>query len=239
MLKLIELLIFEHRNEHSLQIKKPYSVPKIYTGNDNLKKRWYVYYYFRNPKTGLLEKMGNIYGNSNHYKTKAESLSILTSLQKNLLNLLKKGYNPFKENQELYNKEIEKIPSTIADVEEPKMTIKEAIDFALNLKKQSLAKTSYRGLNNRMNNFIEWIEKNHSKLKTIEVLNKKILTEFLNYQLEKTSARNRNNFRADLSSIFQILEDNEIIISNYAKKIPTLKSIPTRNKTYSCNLPQK
>lgn len=238
MPKLIELLIFEHRNEHSLQIKKPYSIPKIYTGNDNLKKRWYVYYYFRNPKTGLLEKMGNIYGNSNHYKTKAERLSILTSLQKNLLKLLKKGYNPFKGNQELYNKEIEKTPSIIVDVEELKLTIKEAIDFSLKLKKQTLSHTSYRGLSNRMNNFIEWIEKNHSKLKTIEDLSKKNLTEFLNYQLEKTSARNRNNFRADLSSVFQVLEDNEVIIVNYVKKIPTLKSIPTRNKTYSSELQQ-
>ena len=138
MPKLIELLIFEYRNEHSLPIKAPYSDPKIFTGNDDLKKRWYVYYYFRNPKTGLLQKMGNIYGKCNHYKTKTERLSILTSLQKNLLKLLRQGYNPFKENQELYNIEIEKTPSTMVEIEEAKMTIKEAIDFALNLKKQSL-----------------------------------------------------------------------------------------------------
>jgi hypothetical protein len=46
MPKLIELLIFEHRNEHSLPIKKPYSVPKIYTANGDIKKRWFVYYNF-------------------------------------------------------------------------------------------------------------------------------------------------------------------------------------------------
>ena len=131
MPKLIELLIFEQRNEHSLSIKKPYSDPKIYTGSDNLKKRWFVYYHFRNPKTGLLERMGNIYANANRYNTKEERLSILSSFQRNLLKLLKDGYNPFEDNQELYNREIEKVSSKKFEIEELKMTIKEAIGFLL------------------------------------------------------------------------------------------------------------
>jgi integrase len=242
MPKLIELLIFEqrneHRNEHSLPIKKPYSTPKIHTSGGNLKKRWYVYYHFRNPKTGLLERMVNTYGNANRYHTKEERLSILTNFQRHLLKLLKEGYNPFESNQEIYNKEFENVSSKEVEIEAPKKTINEAIDYALNLKKKILNETSYRGLNNRMDNFTDWIAKNHSELKSIEALNKKIITEFLNFQLEKTSARNRNNFRADLSSVFQILENDEIIIANYVKKIPTLKSIPTRNKTYSNELQQ-
>lgn len=235
MSKLIELLIFEHRNEHSLPIKKPFSAPKIYTANNDLKKRWFVYYHFRNPKTGLLERMGNIYGNANRYNTKEERLSILTTFQKNLHKLLKGGYNPFGDNQDLYNKEMVNI-STTFEVEKPKMTIKKSIEFVLNLKKMTLSQTSYRGLNNRMNNFLDWTAKNHSKLKGVDSLDKKIIIQFLNFILNKTSARNRNNFRADLSSIFQVLEDNEIIVTNYIKKIPTLKSTPTRNKTYSNKL---
>ncbi|WP_456424758.1 tyrosine-type recombinase/integrase [Lutibacter sp.] len=234
MPKLIELLIFEHRNEHSLPIKKPFSEPKIYTANNDLKKRWFVYYHFRNPKTGLLERMGNIYGNANRYNTKVERLSILTTFQKDLHKLLKEGYNPFRDNQDLYNKKID-VVSTI-EVEKSKMTIKKSIEFALNLKKKTLSQTSFRGLNNRMNNFLDWIAKTHSLSNDIDFLDKKIITQFLNFILNKTSARNRNNFRSDLSSTFQILEDNEIIVTNYIKKIPTLKSTPTRNKTYSNKL---
>jgi len=137
MPKLIELLIFEHRNEHrnknKLPIRKPFSAPKIYTANNNLKKRWFVYYQFRNPKTGVLERMGNIY-NANRYKTKEERLSILTSLQNELHILLKEGYNPFNNNEDLYNKEIEKTSKPVEN-EKSKMTVKEAIEFALNLKK--------------------------------------------------------------------------------------------------------
>jgi len=226
----------EYGNEYLSPMKKKYSEPKIYTANGNLNKRWYVYYSFRNPETEKLQKMPSIYLGVNNYKTKEERLSLLTSFQRNLSKILKDGYNPFEENQDLYNKEIEKDSTSKVEIEEPKMTIKEAIDFVLNLKKQTLSHTSYRGLNNRMINFIDWIGENHSKSKTIQSLDKKIITQFLNFQLNKTSARNRNNFRADLSSVFQILEDNEIIITNYIKKIPTLKSIPTRNKTYTNEL---
>ena len=38
---------------------------------------------------------------------------------------------------------------------------------------------------------------------------------FLNEVQLKTSARNRNNFRTVFSSIFQVLEDNEIIEKNF------------------------
>jgi integrase len=217
-------------------VKKNFSTPKIYNANGDLSKRWYVYYSYRNPETGYLEKIKPIYGNINSFTTKHERMIVATSFQKNLIKLLKKGYSPFEEGQEFIKPEIEEVSTPKIEIEETKKTINEAIEFALNLKKQTLNQTSYRGLNNRMNNFIEWTKKNHSKLKRIEDLNKKIITEFLNFQLEKTSARNRNNFKADLSSIFQLLEDNDIILNNFVKKIPTIKSVPTRNKTYSQEL---
>ncbi len=55
----------------------------------------------------------------------------------------------------------------------------------------------------------------------------------MNKVLDETSARNRNNTRTDLSSLLQILEDNEIITENIIKKISILKSNPERNKTYT------
>jgi len=115
------------------------------------------------------------------------------------------------------------------------MGLEEAFIFAMKLKKSTLNQTSYRGLNNRIDNFLKWMKEHYPAIIHIEDLSKKIVTAFLNYQLEKTSPRNRNNYRTDLSSVVQMLEDNEIIIVNYVKKIPTIKSVPTRNKTYSSN----
>jgi integrase len=67
----------------------------------------------------------------------------------------------------------------------------------------------------------------------ITSVNKKVVITFLNSVLSNTSAKNRNNTRANLSMFFQSLEDNDIITDNFVKKINVLKSTPERNKTYS------
>ena len=108
MLFLNQLLTFDSENEHVLEHdllkKKIFSPPKIYTANGDLSKRWYVYFSYRNPETGKLQRMKNVYGKTNNYKTKEERLSVLTVYRKKLLELLKKGYNPFGDNAVLYMK---------------------------------------------------------------------------------------------------------------------------------------
>ncbi|OIQ24105.1 site-specific integrase [Lacinutrix sp. MedPE-SW] len=126
--------------------------------------------------------------------------------------------------------EIEPVEETI---EEPKLKIDEAFNFAINFKKQIVSVTTFRSYKNRVDFFLNWIYNNRPEIKTIDDLTKKHLLDFLNDVLYKTSARNRNNYRTELSSIIQVLEDNEIITTNFVKKIPILKSTPNRNKTYS------
>ena len=96
MLTINELLIFdrqnEHDSEHDLSKKKNYSVPKIYNANGDIKKRWYVYFSYRNPATGKLQRLKNIYGIANKYKTKEDRISVLLVYRKTLLKLLKQGY---------------------------------------------------------------------------------------------------------------------------------------------------
>jgi integrase len=67
----------------------------------------------------------------------------------------------------------------------------------------------------------------------IQKITKKIVNVYLNEILEKTSPRNRNNTRSNLSIIFKYLEENEIIKSNFVKDTIVLKADPERNKAYS------
>ena len=242
-----ELLTFEHESEHvfehKLLVKKNYSSPKIYIANGDLKKRWYVYFSFRNPKTGKLERMKNIYGTVHHYKTKEERLTVLSIYKRKLMFLLSQGYDPFLNNSELYlqkNKKLEKsmakdetieVPSTA--LEPKQMSLQEAFEFGLKQKEKILSATTKRGYVNHIKNFLKWIRENKKEVKTINQLQKKDVIEFLNSVLERTSARNRNNFRVDLSSLIQVLVDNDIIKDNFIKKINVLKSVPERNKTYT------
>ena len=72
-----------------------FSTPKINTANGDLTKRWYVHYSYRDPKTGNLKRMNNIYGSANSYKTKEDRLAVLSIYRKRLIKLLKEGYDRF------------------------------------------------------------------------------------------------------------------------------------------------
>ncbi|MEN8123457.1 MAG: site-specific integrase [Bacteroidota bacterium] len=264
MFTLNEFLTFEHENEHVLEHdlehtmveKRKFSKPKIYNAKGDLTKRWYVYFSFRNPETGKLQRMKNIYGKANNYKTKEGRLYVLSKYSRRLFKLLKEGYNPFEDNTALFlknreqvrkdkvdkptppvvieKKEVEtKKKETTKEKEEPKLTIKEAFDFSLKLKEKQLSDKSLQDYKYHTNALLNWLKVQHPKVKTIDQLDKKLVLQFLNYILQKTSPRNRNNYRTSLSSVIQTLEENEVISVNFVKKIKVLKSIPVRNKTYT------
>jgi len=244
MSNLNKFLTFECQNEHVLEhdlpVKKNFSAPKIYNANGDLKKRWYLYYSYLNPQTGKLQRMKNIYGTCNSYKTKEDRLSVLTQYRKKLLSILQEGYNPYEDNTYLYDKRLnpERVPERVPEipvvvVEDPKMTLKEAFDLALKLKEKQINPKTKFNYQNRIDNLLKWTTANRPEMQFIDELGKKDVINFLNEELLRTSARSRNNFRVDLSSLMQTLEDNEIIALNFVKKIPVLKSIPERNKTYT------
>ena len=249
-----ELITFEYENEYEsaydLTIKRKYSSPKIYSAKGDLKKRWYVYFSFRDPKSGRMKRQTPFYGIANTFKTKEDRLSVLVIYRKVLLRLLKQGYDPYADNTDLHNslRAKTKVPQDLKGVAtitqehvsgEKKMTLQEAFDFGIKQKEKLLSTTTKRGYENKLKNFLKWMKKNHPGLDNITDLDKRIVTSFLNEVLSKTSARNRNNFRTDLSSIVQVLADNDIMAQNFIKKIPVLKSIPQRHKTYSQDTQEK
>ncbi len=115
MTTLNEFITFEHDLEHVLEHnvteKRKFSDPKIYDANGDLTKRWYVYFSFRDPETGKLKRMKNIYGKASNYNTKAARLTVLTKYRQSLLRFLKKGYDPHKDNTALFQKHQNKLAS--------------------------------------------------------------------------------------------------------------------------------
>ena len=224
-----------------------------------LSKEWYMYFSFRNPDTKKLVRQSNIKAGVNLLKTKEERLECLELLKMNLLHLLRRGFDPNTENTALKNEflNIEQESKTETEIVLPptapamqvletkieptvipvllEMTIREAFDFGLKIKAKVINKTSYSGLQGRINRFLTWLDTNNGSQNAISTLDKKTIITYLNLVLENTSARNRNNTRIDLSSLIQVLVDNEIIKDNIVTSINTLKSTPERNKTYSTN----
>ena len=115
--------------------KKKYSEPKIYDADGDVSKRWYVYFSFRKTADGPLERFpNNIY--APQHLDKKDRLQWLKTIQRNLSILLKDGFNPYNpENKFEFDNE-----------ENSNQSINEAFEFALNIKKSTLAETSYKGL---------------------------------------------------------------------------------------------
>jgi len=112
-------------------------------------------------------------------------------------------------------------------------TIKQAFEFALSLKKNIVNSRTHKEYESKQKKLQGFIKKQYPHISYIDQLTKNMVLQFLNSVLQRTSPRSRNNYRLDLSSLMQTLEDNEIIVSNMVKKIPVLKATPERHKTYS------
>ncbi|MFH4966286.1 site-specific integrase [Gaetbulibacter sp. M235] len=252
MSNLKKFITFEYesayKTAYDLSIKRNYSEPKIYNAGGDLKQRWYVYFSFFDPQKGRMKRVTPFYGKANRFKTKEERLSVLVIYRRILLKLLRQGYNPFEDNTALYlrlnQKENEKVPVTkTIKAEEPKtvpepeeapgMALKEAFDYGLKLKKKLVSHRTLQDYQYKVNSLLKWLASEHPKIKTIQAVSKKVLMDFLNSVLTSSSPRYRNNFRADLSSILQVLEDNEVIEHNHMKKIPVLRAIPQMHKKYT------
>lgn len=228
-------LLNEYANAYVLTAKKNYSEPKIYDANGNIAKRWYVYFSFRNPDTGLLVKQTPIYGGANNFKTKQERYEVLNAYRKSLKKLLEEGLSPYEDNEKTLEAISEKAPlQTTTTKEDSAIAITDAFATAVNIKQSVLSRTSFPGFNSNVKRFEKWLLA--KGLANLLAINKKTVIEYLNEVLENTSPRTRNNTRIDLGSLFQTLEDNEIIPENFIKKINVLKATPERNKAYTNTL---
>lgn len=249
---------FEFFEDKTTLMKKKFSEPKIYTGGINIKdwnklkkaekqqalsKEWYVYYSFR-QEDGKLKRMPNVKAGANRFSTKQERFEYLKTIKNALSFLLNKGLNPYENNDlKVLNEKLEEKPKTrkisVVEIqgandskEKPaskELSIEQAVEFVLKIKKKMLADTIFRNFENRIRKFAS----NFDTKQPISIIDKKAINDYLNEVLMINTARTRNNHRTDLSSFFQILEDNDIVATNFIKKIPVLKTKAEKNKTYT------
>ncbi|KGO82196.1 site-specific recombinase XerD [Flavobacterium cauense R2A-7] len=225
MSKFVAYLKSVHENVHDLKMKKQYSIPKIYDADGDLSKRWYVYYSYRNPETGKLERQVNISSGLNNYKTFKGRTKAVKILRQVVEDILINGFNPYEETEPL-------------DVVK-KYTVPEAFDFILDLKKGVLSPSSFRDFKSRMKQFKEWLISHGWEYRFITSVNKDVVISYLNYVMKKTSASNRNNTRSNISLFYTALVDNNIVERNFIAEINVVKSAPERNKTYTVTQEKK
>ena len=84
----------EYKNEYCKMKSLLFSKPKIYDAGGDTSKRWYVYFYYRNPQTGKMERQSPIYQNANRIKDARERKKYLTDIRNVLEKMLNEGCVP-------------------------------------------------------------------------------------------------------------------------------------------------
>jgi len=196
-----------------------YTKPQIYDAGGDTSKRWYVYFSYLNPKTNKMERQTPLYYGMNRHKDASVRRAAAKQLRDMVEDVLKNGYSPYEEGY----------------TEEKVITIEKAIELGLENAQAIMKETSFKDHRYRLLNFQKWLYENGFKGRVFSVITKRTVLNFLNSVLQRTSPKNRNNFRASLSILFTFLEENEYITDNFVSKIPVLKAKPERNKTYTQN----
>lgn len=191
-------------------------VPTIEKG-----KRWYVYCYFRNPKTGKMDYKFRAYYGINNFKTVRDRTACAKNLKKAVEILIDDGFTPFEKFIEPEN-ELYALPYT---------TVEKAIKNALKVKKKHWSENTAGTMSSHINIFIDYLNNNNLNEIDINELRKKHVAAFLNSL--NVSAKSRNNYRASLSSIFAQLVADDLIELNIVSAIPILKVKPNKNKAYT------
>lgn len=218
-------------------MKKKYSI-SLYTGGINAKdwdiltksektkalnKSWCIVWYFRNPKTDLLERQNNFKGGVNRLRTMSLRYDFLRTVKRALKEKINNGWSPYSDNQNDFElNESKKIHS-----------IKDALNLAYDHSKLTVAKVTSSSYKTTKNQFIEFIGAKNS-IKDINELNKSAVLKFLNHKLKDTSARTRNNSKASLSALFSIMENQlDIIDRNFIKDITNEKTKTKTDRTFT------
>ncbi|MFC5046881.1 tyrosine-type recombinase/integrase [Aquimarina hainanensis] len=220
-------------------MKVKYTGPFIYCGGgklddwdekteeekkEALNKDWLVYWRFRHPVTGILTRQDDI-KIGNGYKTKEEREKILLAVKKELEDALKKGHNPYEQEE----KEKE---SAIID-ENTVVSVKEAFDISLGVIKTNVSKEYYKDIERCSKRLISFLERNKLSTKNIKDVSKVHIVRHLSDVALKVSAKSRNDEKTFLSSLFNQLELELLIDTNFVKEIPKLKHRKKRSLTYS------
>lgn len=217
MAKIDRLIKFAYGNAYDFknEMKKKYSAVKVYDANGDMSARWYVYFSFRNPKTGKLERQPSIDTAVNTYKTLRGRTTAIRRLQKAIEKALENGYNPYEE------------------IEETTISLSAAFKTIDQYALKNFKESSYTEFKSRIGQFENWLKERN--IENIAKVTKRNVNEYLNSVENRTSRRNRNNTRTALQLAFGFLEKDYIIERNFIDDIEVLKAPPKRHKTYTAS----
>lgn len=188
-------------------------------------KRWYIYYDFLNPLTGLMTRQTPRSFGVNRIKSFDEKCEKILWVKEALYRLLESGWSPYEKSTEglLLNSAFSSFDYALSYLDESGTASRKTV-------------SDYRS---RINGFKKYLSGYGLSNAAIPQIDKKIVTAFLDSINNKSSSKNRNNTQAALSSIFSVLADRDLINRNFILDIKKAKSESVHNKPFGKELKSK
>lgn len=220
--------------------KLNYTIPKLFipkkvSGNrkvPDLKRRWYVYFYFRNEVTGIYDSKSKFKFQSgiNRYKTVAGRKLCANMMIETLTIMLEKDFNP-------YHKTIDqsKGKGNINGIsfDNTNATVKIAINKAIEDKKSTWATSTASSIIFRVEKFVNFADQHEFANDPSTSLKRIHVVEFLKTIKAKETATSVNNYRSALSSVFTQMVQNNNLEHNFVKDIKKEKANPIKNHPFT------
>ena len=167
--------------------KPNFTIPVIYTANNDLSKRWYIEFYYTNS-LGLRVRH-KIRGGINFNETLPERINAANELRESVYKQLQSGWLPGESNNE----------------GKKAITMIDFIDEIRNNKKSFFAETTYNSFNWHINNFKSWLLASKLLYVGPNEITSKHINQFLHYlsNTKGLSNRTRNNHLLTLKSAFK------------------------------------
>lgn len=219
-----------------------YRPAKLYFGSSkkvnkpDLSRQWFVYYSYRNPKTGVMERQPPIYRDINTFNTIAERKQYGNALIVIYNELLRSGMSPYDEFVSKTDGHLNK-------------NIVSCSKLYLSEKKKSLAPKSYAPYSQHVGWFIDWINEHRLSHLDIDQIKRHHITQFLSdYRVKSEAAaalpdakrkpasnRHINNIKDNIISFFSYFKTNfeDDVPKNPAKGIKDLPHVTQGNKAYT------
>lgn len=189
--------------------------------------RWYIYFYFRNPGTGKMQKFQD-YCKINKYKTVKERKQAGQVWVDSYTLLLNQGMNPFDKNA--------MAPKTF---EQATYSVKTGLEYAYNNKIGSWKAATSSDYKTRLGVFMEWIYLNSLENYDIRDLKDIHIIAFMNWLIKPAplgrgvGGTSQDNYKRCLSGLFGKLVKDKIISKNIVSEIETKKDDPIKNTPFT------
>lgn len=198
---------------------------KLYNCGGDVFKKWFVYFSYRNPETGKLERI-KVSDGFGQYKTAEEKTTYAQKLIASINLKLKNGWNPFAKEHMLY-----RLVEDEAIYNSTLLTFH--LQTALDGCKPDLRKKSYQSYQSYLNGFKVWLESEKLSIISIQEFNKGQARQLVDYLIivRKLARKTRNAYLITMKMLFQKVVDEDIIITNPFVKIKRVShsSVPVRH----------